>query len=206
MSALKIRNLYPGSWGSNCYLLTVGGNAAIVDPSADTKTLLQALREEGASLRFILLTHGQFDHIVSLDTLRQQTGAPAMIHTSELDFPSDSHKNAFQDFFFMDRAYRAPEEGLTNGQILWLGEETIEVIHTPGHTCGSVCFLCNNEFLITGDTLFDGGYGRFDLYSGDGATLMRSLRSLKELPGHLPIYPGHGGSTTLERALHQLDI
>ena len=203
---MKIRNLYPGSWGSNCYLLTVGGNAAVVDPSADAKTLLQALREEGASLRFILLTHGHFDHIVSLDTLRQQTGAPAMIHTSELDFPSDSHKNAFQDFFFMDRAYRAPEEGLTNGQTLWLGEEPIEVIHTPGHTCGSVCFLCNNEFLITGDTLFDGGYGRFDLYSGDGATLMRSLRSLKELPGHLPIYPGHGDSTTLERALHQLDI
>ena len=70
---MRIRNLYPGSWGSNCYLLISGGNAAIVDPSADAKTLVQALREEGASLRFILLTHGHFDHIVSLDSLRQET-------------------------------------------------------------------------------------------------------------------------------------
>ncbi|MBQ8432323.1 MAG: MBL fold metallo-hydrolase [Clostridia bacterium] len=203
---MRIRNLYPGSWGSNCYLLISGGNAAIVDPSADVKTLTAALKEEGASLRCILLTHGHFDHIVSLDTLRQATGAPAMIHASELEFPSDSHKNAFADLFFMDRTYRAPEEGLCDGQTLWLGEESIRVIHTPGHTCGSVCYLCNEEFLITGDTLFDGGYGRFDLYSGDARALMRSLLSLRELPGHLPIYPGHGGSTTLAQALNKLDI
>ncbi|MBQ8439294.1 MAG: MBL fold metallo-hydrolase [Clostridia bacterium] len=204
--ALKIRNLYPGSWGSNCYLLTVGGNAAVVDPSADAKTILAALKEEGASLRYILLTHGHFDHIVSIDTLRKETGAPVLIHESELDFPSDPHKNAFYDFFFMEQSYGRPEEGFTNGQELLLGEEVIRVIHTPGHTCGSCCFLCNDEFLITGDTLFAGGFGRFDLYSGDGKTLMKSLESLKSLPGHLPIYPGHGGSMILSQALHSIDI
>ncbi len=203
---MKIRNLYPGSWGSNCYLLTVGGNAAVVDPSADVKTLLAALHEEGASLRYILLTHGHFDHIVSIDSLRQETNAPVMIHESELDFPTDPHKNAFYDCFFMERSYGRPEKGLQHGQKLLLGEETIRVIHTPGHTCGSVCFLCNDEFLITGDTLFAQGFGRFDLYSGDGGALMRSLRSLGELPGHLPIYPGHGGSLTLAQALSNLDI
>ena len=203
---MKIRNLYPGSWGSNCYLLISGGFAAVVDPSADAKTILSAIKEEGASLRFILLTHGHFDHIVSIDSLRRETGAPVMIHESEMDFPSDPHKNAFYEFFFMERAYDRPDEGLTDGQVLTLGEETVKVIHTPGHTCGSVCFLCNDELLLTGDTLFDGGYGRFDLYSGNGETLMRSLEALKELPGHLPIYPGHGGSTTLSRALEKLNV
>ena len=203
---MKIRNLYPGSWGSNCYLLVSGGFAAVVDPSADAKTILSALKEEGAVLRFILLTHGHFDHIVSIDSLRRETGAPVMIHESELDFPCDPHKNAFYDFFFMERSYQRPEEGLSHGQKLLLGEEIIEVIHTPGHTCGSVCYLAGDQFLITGDTLFDGGYGRFDLYSGNASALMRSLNSLKELPAYLPIYPGHGGSTTLGQALTKLDI
>ena len=203
---MEIYNLFPGSFGSNCYLLISGNQAAVVDPSADADVILKKLAEKGATLQYILLTHGHFDHICSLDTLREKTGVPAYIHKGDIDMPSDSHKNAFQDLFFMDRAYRAPEEGLIDGQTLWLGEEPIRVLHTPGHTCGSVCYLCNDEFLITGDTLFDRGYGRFDLYSGDGATLMRSLLSLKKLPGHLPIYPGHGDSTTLERALNKLDI
>ena len=203
---VKIRNLYPGSWGSNCYLLISGGFAAVVDPSADAQTILSAIKAEGATLRYILLTHGHFDHIVSIDSLRRETGAPVMIHESELDFPCDSHKNAFYEIFFMERTYGRPEEGLVHGQRLVLGEETIEVIHTPGHTCGSVCYLCNDQFLITGDTLFDGGYGRFDLFSGNAHDLMRSLEALKERPGHLPIYPGHGDSTTLENALNKLDI
>ena len=203
---MKIRNLYPGSWGSNCYLLTSGANAAVVDPSADVNAITAALREEGASLRYILLTHGHFDHIVSLDTLRNATGAPAMIHESELDFPGDSHKNAFADLFFMDRAYRDPDKGLQDQEILMLGEERIQVIHTPGHTCGSVCYLCNDQFLITGDTLFANGYGRFDLYSGDPQDLMRSLRTLSALPSYLPIYPGHGESVKLFEALDTLSI
>lgn len=203
---MQIRNLYPGSWGSNCYLLSVGSFAAIVDPSADTKTLCAALREQGLTLQYVLLTHGHFDHIVSIDTLRHETGAPVMIHESEIDFPSDSHKNAFYDFFFMDRSYGAPDLSLRHGQKLMLGDESIEVIHTPGHTRGSVCFLCNDQFLITGDTLFAGGYGRFDLYSGDVASLRRSLNALKELPAYLPIYPGHGPGTRLGDALGSIDL
>ncbi len=198
---MKIRNFYPGSWGSNCYLLQSGGFAAIVDPSADAATLKKALDEEKLHLSYILLTHGHFDHIVSVDTLRHTTGAPVLIHASERDFLADSHKNAFYDFFYMERSYGDPDGTLTGGQVLTLGEEEIRVIHTPGHTAGSVCFLCNDELLITGDTLFNGGYGRTDLYSGSQAQLTSSLRSLAQLPGYLPIYPGHGSSTTLAEAL-----
>ena len=203
---MKIQNLYPGSWGSNCYLLSSGAFAAIVDPSADATTLTAALAKEGLTLSYILLTHGHFDHIVSIDTLRQKTGAPVLIHEDDMELPGDSHKNAFYDFFFMERAYNTPDASLCHGQIITLGDETIEVLHTPGHTRGSVCFLCNNELLLTGDTLFDGGYGRFDLYGGDPKALMRSLESLKELPGYLTVYPGHGPSTTLANALTRLGI
>ena len=188
-------------WGSNCYLLTSGSHAAIVDPSADAKTLCNLLSQRGLTLDYILLTHGHFDHIISIDTLRDLTGAQVWIHESEQKFPEDAHKNAFYQFFHMERSYRRPEQTLHDGQTLMLGEEPIRVIHTPGHTMGSVCFLCNIELLITGDTLFADSYGRYDLYSGDEALLFHSLRSLRSLPQSLPIYPGHGSAYTLGDAL-----
>lgn len=198
---MEIVNLYPGSWGSNCYLLISGKHAAVVDPSAKAEHILNALQQAGASLDYILLTHGHFDHIVSLDTLRQATGVPAMIHQKDGDFPADAMKNGFRVFFRMDQVYDAPDQLLEADQILKLGEEEIQVIHTPGHTAGSVCFLCNRDFLLTGDTLFDEGRGRTDLYGGNETQLMITLQSMRKLPQNLPIYPGHGAPATLGIAL-----
>ena len=198
---MNILNLYPGSWGSNCYLLYSGTHAAIIDPSANTDPILRELAIKGLTLDYILLTHGHFDHIVSIDSLREKTGAPVCIHEYDLLMPEDSRKNAFYTFFRMDRAYRRPERALFDKEVLRLGEELIRVIHTPGHTAGGVCFLCNNEFLITGDTLFADSYGRYDLYGGDESTLFHSLRKLRELPKNLTIYPGHGESALLGNAL-----
>ncbi len=201
---MRIRNLYPGSWGANCYLLINEHDAVVVDPSARADKILEALRKEDAEARYILLTHGHFDHIVSLDSLREATGAPAYIHEGDFDFPADSVKNGFGYFFKTEKSYRNPDGKLTDGQILTLGGEEIRVIHTPGHTAGSVCYLCNNELLLTGDTLFDGDRGRTDLYSGDEGTLLATLDSMRALPEDLPIYPGHGNPTTLGHALDTL--
>lgn len=198
---MKIQNLYPGSWGSNCYLLECGSHAAIVDPSADANTIVNLLSQKGLTLDYILLTHGHFDHIVSIDTLREKTGAPVCIHEADLTMPEDAHKNAFYLFFRMDRKYRRPERALRDKEILLLGDEQIRVIHTPGHTAGCVSFLCNNEFLITGDTLFADSYGRCDLYSGNMSVLFQSLRDLRDLNQDLLIYPGHGESARLGDAL-----
>ena len=198
---MEIRNLYPGSWGSNCYILTCDGHAAVIDPSTDARTILNAVKSEGATLDFILLTHGHFDHIVSVDSLRDLTGAPLMIHKFDAEMLADARKNAFYTFFRMDRTYRAPEKALVDGDELQLGSETIRVIHTPGHSQGSVCYLCNGELLITGDTLFSNNYGRYDLWGGDAQTLFASLSDLRRLPQSLPIYPGHGESERLGRAL-----
>ena len=201
---MEIQNLYPGSWGSNCYLLTVGEHAAVVDPSADAKTIVNAIKCAGAKLEMILLTHGHFDHIVSVDTLRDATGAPLLVHESDAGMLSDAHKNAFYTFFHMDRTYRAPEKTFADGELLTLGDETIRVISTPGHSQGSVCFDCNGEFLLTGDTLFADGYGRFDLYGGNSEILFHSLVQMRQLPQNLLIYPGHGDTERLGTALDNI--
>ena len=98
---MQIINLFPGSYNSNCYILVHGGEAFVIDPSASAKSILARVEQEGATLKGILLTHGHFDHIVSIDTLRQKTGAPVLIHEDDMELPGDSHKNAFYDFFFI---------------------------------------------------------------------------------------------------------
>ncbi|MBQ8212903.1 MAG: MBL fold metallo-hydrolase [Clostridia bacterium] len=199
---MEIENLYPGSWGSNCYLLTVGSHAALVDPSANAYTLMDAVAQKGAILELILLTHGHFDHIVSIDTLRQYTDAPVMIHEDDAEMLGDSTKNAFYTFFRQERNYRDADRVLTDGEILKLGDEMIRVIHTPGHSAGSVCYLCNeNQFLLTGDTLFDEGVGRCDLWKGDADQLRNSLKKLRDFPQNSLIYPGHGAPARLGIAL-----
>ncbi len=198
---MELQNLCPGSWGSNCYLLVSGSHAAIVDPSADATTLLSAVQEHGAVLDMILLTHGHFDHIVSVDTLRRMTDAPLLIHKDDAEMLGDAHKNAFYTFFHVDRTYRPAERLLHGGELLQLGDETIEVLHTPGHSKGSVCYRCGNDFLLTGDTLFDEGYGRYDLWGGNLGELTASLASLRALPAALRIYPGHGAPAGLGIAL-----
>ncbi|MBE6601551.1 MAG: MBL fold metallo-hydrolase [Ruminococcaceae bacterium] len=202
---MTLEKLCPGSWGSNCYLLVSGTHAAVVDPSVKAETLCTLLQQKyGATLDFILLTHGHFDHVVSVDTLRDLTGASLYMHKWDAEMLSDAKKSAFYTFFRVDQTYRAPERLLEDGDELTLGEETIRVIATPGHSMGSVCYLCNDEFLITGDTLFAMGYGRYDLWGGDEKTLFDSLASLRSLPQHLPIYPGHGESALLGAALDNI--
>lgn len=202
---MEIINLFPGSYASNCYLLVSQGHAAVVDPSASCEKILSEVERRGAVLDMILLTHGHFDHIVSLDELRDKSHALAYIHEADAELPEDAQKNAFYYFFHTERTYRRPERDLHDGDKLSLGEETLRVIHTPGHTRGSVCYLCGNA-LLTGDTLFDGGYGRYDLYGGDGDVLYRTLRNMKKLDRTLTIYPGHGGCANLYNALKALYI
>ena len=198
---MTIKNLFPGLWGANCYLLQSGDHAAVVDPSADAKTILNEIALRGATLDYILLTHGHFDHIISIDSLREQCNAPVCVHEGDLLMPEDSNKNGFMMFFRRERAYKRPERALKDGETLMLGDEQIRVIHTPGHTLGGACFLCNDEFLLTGDTLFADTYGRCDLYGGNIDVLFHSIERLRALPPTLTIYPGHGEPAILGDAL-----
>ena len=203
---MKIRSICPDSFASNCYLLIEGNEALVVDPSVSVRALQAALDAEGVRCVGILLTHGHFDHILSLDELRQSyPDAPVYLHSQDAELLSDGQKNAFALFFGQDRAWKAADHLLTNGEIILLGDARVKVLHTPGHTRGSVCYLCGED-LITGDTVFASGYGRYDLYGGDYGALCSSLRSLTDLSFTLRIHPGHGPSALLGDALSSIGL
>ncbi len=197
---LDIYNLMPSGFGSNCYVLIVGSSAAVVDPSVDAGKILSFISEKSAVLEFIVMTHGHFDHITDLDNLRDMSGAPAYIHKDDNEMLSDGKKNAYAFFFGQNKSWRSAEKLLENGDILTLGGETIKVISTPGHSKGSICLLCGNK-LITGDTIFANGFGRYDLYGGDVNELASSISSLRSFDRNLTIYPGHGDAAKLGNAL-----
>ena len=200
---MRIVNLYPGSFGSNCYLLEDHGQALIIDPSASASAILRRLREDGCSPVGILLTHGHFDHVMSVDTLR--AAEPALkvyIHEADAPMLTDADKNAFALFFGQDRIWGEADVLLRDGDQIPVGISTLTVVHTPGHSPGSSCFLCAEEkVMFTGDTLFADNIGRCDLWGGSYATIRQSLKSLRDYDGSITIYPGHGDDSKLSRAL-----
>ncbi len=202
---MEIYNLYSGSWFANCYVLLSIKNdgkthAAVVDPGESARKITAFLEARGAVLDMILLTHGHFDHIYSLDKLRDMTGASAYIHALDAEMLTDGSKNEFSRFSRRDLILRPAEKTFEDGDILTLGDEKIKVIHLPGHSRGSVALLSGN-IMLTGDTLFDGSIGRSDLYGGDGLELYASLSRLAEFDPNITIYPGHGESAKLGDAL-----
>ena len=203
---MKIRNLFPGSWGSNCYLVEDGGEALIIDPSASASAILRAIREDGCTPIGILLTHGHFDHIMSVDTLRQaESSLKVYIHEADAPMLTDADKNAFAFFFRQDRVWNAADVLLKDGDKIRVGGAALTLVHTPGHSPGSSCFLCAEAgVMFTGDTLFADTIGRDDLWGGNFDTLRKSLLSLRDCDGNLTIYPGHGDEEKLSRALDNI--
>ncbi len=197
---MKIIPVGNQSFGANTYLIAEDHQAYVVDPSVSVSAILSAAADADVSLLGILLTHGHFDHVLSLDTLRDATGLSAYLHSEDAPMLSDGRKNAHYTFFGMDRVFRKAEYDLSHGQRLPLGGTEITLLHTPGHSPGSCCFLCG-EHLITGDTLFADSYGRCDLWGGSDAMLAGSLRVLRTLDGSLTIHPGHGPAERLSDAL-----
>ena len=205
---MKIINIHAGSWLSNCYVLISvdshgKSHAAVIDPSAPADDVISTLAEHGATLEMIIMTHGHFDHIMSLDSLREKTYATICIHKDDAEMLCDGKKNAYSFFFGTSFEQGEADRLLADGEILTLGDETLKVMHLPGHSKGSVALL-GDDFIITGDTIFSEGFGRYDLYGGDPMTLKKSLNSLKSLDGSLTLYAGHGESSKLGKALRAI--
>ncbi len=205
---MEIYNLYSGSYLSNCFILISEGednvrHAAVIDPSSAADSIIDFIRSQNAQLDMIIMTHGHFDHILSLDELRDISGAPAIIHENDAEMLGDGRKNANYFFFRQDFVQRDAERTVKHGDRLTLGNESIEVIHLPGHSKGSIALL-GDDFMITGDTLFAEGFGRYDLYGGDALVLKKSLESLRSYDSNLKIYAGHGESARLGQALRAI--
>ncbi len=200
---MKLIPLYGHAWESNCYLLIEDTEAILIDAGIEHREVLDLLRENHATLRHILLTHGHFDHTVSVDELRRETGATLLVHADDAEMLTDAEKSALYLFFGTRSAHTPADRLLSDGDSIPFGRSTVQVIHTPGHSRGSVCYLIDT-MLFSGDTLFDQGYGRFDLYGGDMQTLAASLGKLQSMTPTLALYPGHGAPSTLENAFENL--
>lgn len=197
---MEITAVCPYSFGANTYIVFSGSHALVVDPAVSVERIAEAAEERGAKLEGILLTHGHFDHTVALDTLRRAAGIFSYVHARDAQMLTDGRTNGYFTFFGKESRYSPAENLLQGGDLIPLGDEELRVIHTPGHTGGSVCFL-GDTFLITGDTLFAESIGRTDLWSGNMDEMRASLRRLRELPPSLTIYPGHGAPAILGNAL-----
>lgn len=199
---LEIITYFGESFDCNSYLIAGERDAVLIDCAVSPETILYELAKRGTDLRYIILTHGHFDHIEVLDEMREATGAKVIIHRNDAEMLTDGMKNGFCDFFHGDFAVSPADSTVEDGDVITAGDISLAVIHTPGHSKGSSCFRCGDH-LFTGDTLFANNIGRSDLYGGDGATLYRSLKKLSginpENEDEVKIYPGHGPLTTLER-------
>lgn len=176
---------------TNCFLvISNAGNAAVIDPAAPAAAVNAALKEQGATLTHILLTHGHFDHVTSLDELRTQWGARLCM------FSQDACGGRMLP-------PTAPDVCFADGDELRLDELTFTIYHTPGHTMGSCCILCG-EYFFTGDTLFAQDIGRTDFAESSPEAMRQSLRRLANLPvpDSVQVLPGHEEFSTLgyERA------
>ena len=191
---MDIYNLFPGSFGSNCYLLISGNQAAVVDPSADAGVILQKIAEKGATLQYILLTHGHFDHML-FSQHWLDLGAKLYVHRLDaqaLRSPSLNLSQVINQRLVLPEADVLLEEGDTVCE----GGLELTVLHTPGHTPGGVCYQAGNV-LFSGDTLFYRSYGRLDLPGGDASEMSHSLARLMQLHGETVAYPGHGMKTKI---------
>ena len=174
--------------GANCYLIQNGERGFIVDPGGDPETVIAACDRLGFIPEAILLTHGHFDHVGAVTALVEHwPGLPVYCHAGDVaDVPGE--------FTWM----KGPTwKSLVDDQVLELAGLSIHVMHTPGHSPGSCCFLLG-EHLLTGDVLFRFSMGRTDLPGGDDGQMRESLKRLAALPGDYQVYPGHDSATTLE--------
>lgn len=177
---MKVETFVVGPLLTNCYFLSLEKETVVIDPGFLTQEILEKAKQQKIS--YIILTHHHWDHILGAQELKKITKAKILIHEEDgkfLKFEADKF--------------------LKGGEKLKIGKETLEIIHTPGHTPGSICILANN-FLFTGDTLFEDGVGRTDLPGGSAKDLQKSLKILEKIiRPEIKIFPGHGPSFSRER-------
>lgn len=184
-----------GMLAENCYLLLdeTSGEAAVIDPGFVNDRLLGEIAKY--KVRWILLTHGHFDHIEGVDRLRALTGAPSAAFRTEGAFAADPAQNGSLLMFGRPIACTV-DRLLEDGETIHVGAVPVQVLHTPGHTAGGCCYVAP-EAVFTGDTLMGYSVGRCDLPTGDEAALAVSLQKLAALPGDPAICGGHGPVTRL---------
>lgn len=183
---IKIDTMALGAYQTNCYIVYAEGSSrcVIIDPGYDAAVIKTHLLAHRLTPEAILLTHGHFDHVGAVRELAMDFDCKVFLHPQDLSMPPMMTNGPL---YYTDTYADAA---------LSLAGLTVRILHTPGHTPGSVCLMVEDN-LFSGDTLFAGSCGRTDLSGGDWATILRSLKSLASLPENYRVFPGHGGDSTL---------
>jgi hydroxyacylglutathione hydrolase len=197
--ALRIEALIVPPLGNNVYILFEDGaeEGIVIDVAQGADPILKRLKELDLKLKLIVNTHGHFDHTLEDEKLRKATRAKLAIH--ELDAYRLAMEDEASRGLGVTREPIEPDIQLVSGQVLNVGPSAmLKVLHTPGHTEGSICLLDEDrKQLFSGDTLFAGSYGRTDGFGSDPVAMVSSLKRLSELPPATEVYPGHGMFTTI---------
>lgn len=193
---LKIHTLSLGAFMTNCYIVHEENSktCAIIDPGYRADVILKKVKELGLTVDAILLTHGHFDHVGAVEEIVESTGCKLWMSEGDWSQPIDPMHTYYYPIAncdFTEVFFCEDQEEICAGGLNFL------VLATPGHTWGSVCFLCESA-LFSGDTLFAGSCGRTDFPGGSWSEMMQSLKRLAELPGDCTVLPGHGPASTLE--------
>ena len=190
---MKIQQLTVGTMSVCCYIVSCEktGKAAIIDPGGDEEKILAACEQNSLDVQYIINTHGHPDHVCSNGPIQEATGAQIIMHRADAEFFSTSDAKSY--FSMLGLPESPPADILIeDNDTISIGEETLQVIHTPGHTPGGVC-LYHEPDCFTGDTLFVGGVGRTDFPGGSMPQLTKSIRErLLTLPQETVVWPGHG--------------
>ncbi len=193
---MNIKTIVDRMYGTNSYIVCdeQNGVCAVIDPAAPN--IAAKVRETGLVPKFVLLTHGHFDHISGLDAFLAEYNVPVYIHENDAEMLSDGYKNASAIFLGAYFVTSVKPMLLMDGDELPLGSLRFTVVHTPGHTRGGVCYFLGDA-VFTGDTVFAFDRGRTDLYGGDEQTIVKTIENLKPALSGKTIYPGHGQSHQL---------
>ena len=193
---MEIHRLQVGRLQANCYIVacTNTRKAIIIDPGGDPEMIIHNVAEKDYEIEYILNTHGHMDHVEANGEIHKALGGKLAIHSEDADMLLGA---TIFDRSRNNQEYKKPDLLLNDKDTIHFGDLTLEVIHTPGHTPGGVCFLVEDN-LFSGDTLFSGSVGRWDFPGGSYSDLLRSLNEkLLVLEDAVVIYPGHGPSSTI---------
>jgi len=188
---MEIKKVITNALEENCYIFSSKGEGIIVDPGGAAEDIIKAA--EGIKIKYILLTHGHFDHIMAVIDVKKATGAEVMVSKNDSEMLSDARKSQGAPYGFFHGTIPFDRE-LSEGDEISFGAVELRAIETPGHSIGSMCYL-GDGFLISGDVLFKGTIGRFEFENKD--YMISSLKKLWQLPEQTIVYPGHGDVTTI---------
>jgi len=193
------KKLVVGQLEANCYILAdeETKRAIIIDPGGEAKKILEVIKQNKLKVIYIINTHAHIDHIGANDIIRENTGASLLIHSADAYLLKDMEMNLSTIMNEERGPLLPPTRVLEDGDEIKVDQICLQVLHTPGHTPGSICLYVKDR-VFAGDTIFAGGVGRVDLPGGNFTDLQNSIREkLLTLPKEVVVHPGHGPDTTI---------